>query len=274
MNQNHYVIRGGKDGRERLRLLARVLKPGTTELFNRVGVQPGWTCLDVGCGGGDVTMDLAALVGPSGQVVGVDIDREIVAIAQREAAERQLTNVSFRCSAADTLRVDRSFDLVYCRFLLTHLSAPASVLDKMMQVLKPGGVLVVEDIDFSGHFCYPESAAFRRYIELYYHIVRKRGGDPDIGPRLPTLLLDAKCTDVNVHVEQPTALSGETKLIAPITWQSIADELLGDELSTQAEMNMVAEELYEFARNPRTLMSLPRIIQTWGYRAATKLDMC
>src|SRR5262249_10791451 len=74
MNVPSYIIRGGQAGRERLRLLARVMWPTTRELFERVGVRPGMRCLDVGCGGGDLSLDLARLVGPRGSVVGIDLD--------------------------------------------------------------------------------------------------------------------------------------------------------------------------------------------------------
>ena len=65
-NNEQYVIRGGSDGRERLRILARVVRPTTLSLLDRVGLEPGASCLDLGCGGGDVSFDLARLVGPTG----------------------------------------------------------------------------------------------------------------------------------------------------------------------------------------------------------------
>ena len=72
MEEHHYLIRGGIAGRERLRVLARVMRPGTLALLERVGVTAGLRCLDVGCGGGEVTFDLASLVGITGHVVGVE----------------------------------------------------------------------------------------------------------------------------------------------------------------------------------------------------------
>lgn len=264
MQQNQYVIRGGADGRERLRILSRVMQLGTEQLFERVGVQSGWSCLDVGCGGGDVTLQLASLVGPMGRVVGIDIDPTVVTIAQSEAKAQQRTNVSFHCGDASTFVVDQPFDLVYCRFLLTHLANPTTTLRTMMQALKPGGILVIEDIDFAGHFCYPESMAFRQYLDFYTQIVQKRGGDPYIGLRLPTLLYDADCVDIQIHVEQPAALYGEAKYISPLTFEYIADTLVADGLTTPLEAMAITEELYAFARNPHTVMSLPRIIQTWA----------
>src|SRR6187455_1034212 len=91
-----YVIRGGIDGRERLRLLARVLRPGTLSLFESVGVRPGMACLDLGCGGGDVAFELARLVGPGGRVLGVDLDPSQVEIATGEAAALGLAHCVFR----------------------------------------------------------------------------------------------------------------------------------------------------------------------------------
>src|SRR5262245_56677564 len=191
MDRSHYVIRGGLDGRERLRILARVMYPTTHALLQRVGLGQGMACLDVGCGGGDVTFEIARLVGPEGRVAGVDIDETKIGLARNEAAALSLPNVDFRVTEIQGSGREAEFDLVYARFLLTHLSDPDGALTEMRRLLRPGGVIVVEDVDFRGHFCHPESPAFQRYVELYTQAVRRRGADPDIGPRLPGLLLDA-----------------------------------------------------------------------------------
>ena len=97
MSSEHYVLRGGIEGRERLRILARVMRPYTLDLFTQSAIafrKQG--CLDVGCGGGDVTFDLARLVGPKGQVVGVDLDEAKLELARSEAKTFQLDNVDFR----------------------------------------------------------------------------------------------------------------------------------------------------------------------------------
>jgi tRNA A58 N-methylase Trm61 len=96
MERKYYIICGGVEGRERLRILACVMLPTTLSLFDRVGITPGIACLDVGCGGGDVTFDLAQLVGPEGRVVGSDIDETKLELARREAEDRRLGNVEFR----------------------------------------------------------------------------------------------------------------------------------------------------------------------------------
>src|SRR5215470_15209558 len=95
MAAGRYVIRGGVEGRERLRLLSEVAGPSTRALLAEVGIPVGSICLDVGCGGGDVTFELADAVGPMGRVIGVDRDEIKLDIARREAEQRNLSNVVF-----------------------------------------------------------------------------------------------------------------------------------------------------------------------------------
>ncbi len=264
MGTERYAIRGGVEGRERLRLLARVMRPFTHGLFDRVGIAEGMACLDAGCGGGDVTFELARRSGPGGRVVGVDLDEIKLGLARDEAATRGLENVDFRQAEIEACDFDSEFDRVYARFLLTHLPDPVAAIARMQRWLKPGGVLAIEDIDFTGHFCYPESAALRRYVELYRQAVQQRGGDPLIGPRVPVLLVDAGFDAVELHVVQPAGISGEVKLLNPVTMENIADAVVADGLASQAEVAQSVTELYDFARSPRTVVSISRVVQTWG----------
>ena len=96
-----YVIRGGRAGYDRLQLLARDRWPTTRALFARAGVGAGMRCIDLGCGGGEVTFELAKLVAPDGDVVGVDMDEIKLALAREAAADRGITNVEFRALNVD-----------------------------------------------------------------------------------------------------------------------------------------------------------------------------
>jgi SAM-dependent methyltransferase len=267
MESKQYVIRGGIADRERLRILARVMRPTTLGLFEEAGVRPGMACLDAGCGGGDVSFDLARLVGPEGRVVGLDMDAVKLALAQREAEEQQLRSVDFRKADITTCRAEPAFDLVYARFLLTHLSDPAAAVATMRQFLRPGGILVVEDIDYTGYFCYPDCAAVWRFVELYSQSVRRRGADPNIGPRLPVLLSEAGLERVRMNVVQPAGLSGEAKLINPLTMEAIGETVVGDGAASPAEVEQLVAEMHDFARDPRTVVSMARVVQAWGCRA-------
>ena len=134
--------------------------------------------------------------------------------------------------------------------------------------LAPAGVLIVEDIDFTGHFCHPHSTAFWRFVELYTKAVQARGCDLNIGPRLPALLIEAGLHDVGVNVVQPAGLSGEVKLLCPLTLEATADAVLAAHLVSVDELNKTVDDLYAFANAESTLLSVPRIVQTWGRAGA------
>ena len=261
---SHYAIRGGVQGRERLRVLSRVMHGCSSALLDRLALRDGLSCLDVGCGGGDTTLELARRVAPNGHAVGADIDETKLALARDEAAQQGIANVDFRMldvRASDAVLV---FDRVYARFLLTHLSDPAGAVNALRRHLRPGGLVAVEDIDFDGSVAFPPSPALTRYRELYCAVVRKRGGDPNIGPRLPLLLDAAGFEDVGVNVVQPLGTHGDVKLINALTMENIADAAIGDGLATREEADAIVRELYEFAADPHTITGLPRVVQSWG----------
>jgi SAM-dependent methyltransferase len=266
MKNSGYIIRGGVEGRERLRVLARIMQPTSLDLLRRVGIRPGMTYLEVGCGGGDLAFDMARMVAPSGSVVGSDIDEKKVEIASREAEEQGLKNIEFRLADIRDSR-PAGFDLVHARFVLTHLANPAQALGNMRGALQPGGVIVLEDIDFRGHFCYPECPALWRFVQLYTEAVRRKGGDANIGPRLPILLSEAGFEKVQLNVVQPAGTDGEIKLITPLTMENIAGALVDNGLALTAEVDQIVAELYAFGQAPGTVVSLPRIVQAWGYRS-------
>ena len=267
-NLKHYVIRGGVRGRERLKLLSRVMHESTAALFDRAGIMEGMKCLDVGCGSGDVTLELARRVGPTGKAVGADIDETKLDLCRADAQNHNISNVEFRMIDIREHPTQPEFDVVHARFLLTHLSNPAAAVTAFYVHLKPRGVVIVQDIDFNGHFVYPDSRAFRRFHELYCRAVRKRGGDPDIGPRLPLLLKQQGFADIKVNVTQPVGIEGEVKLLNAVTMENIADAVLEDQLATREEIDEIVRELYEYAADPMTIAGTPRIVQAWGRKPA------
>src|SRR5262249_35695619 len=171
---HRYAIRGGKEGKERLDVLARVLLPTTAQLFDRVGLSTGMNCLDVACGGGHVTMLMARIVGPEGHVLGTGTDAEILALAGEDTKAAKATNVEFQQQDACSCLWHNAFDVAYARFLLSHLNEPENCLATMIEACAPRGLIVIEDTDFAGSFCYPSCAAYERYKELYQELVQRK----------------------------------------------------------------------------------------------------
>ena len=271
--EDRYIIRGGLAGRERLRVLARAMHPTTAALFDLIGIAPGMSCLDVGCGGGDVTCELARRAAPAGRAVGIDMDGTKLAIAREEADRDAGLAVEYREGDVLTTEMAPEYDVVYVRFLLTHMADPEAAAARVVGGLSPGGVLIVEDIDFTGSFCHPANAAYDRYVELYTQAAWARGVDPNIGPRLPHLLVAAGCERLGVNVVQPAGMTpegheGDVKLVTPLTLENIADSAIAADLTTREEIDALVAELYRLAYDTTTVLAIPRIVQTWGYRPA------
>ncbi|WP_051328804.1 methyltransferase domain-containing protein [Geminicoccus roseus] len=263
MAAGSYIIRGGLEGRERLRLLARVMRPASLDLFARAGVDGGMRCIDVGCGGGDASIELARIVAPTGSVVGLDVDPIKIGLARAEAAG--IGNLSFVQADLETGLADLApADLVYSRFVLSHLRSPEVALARLPAQVLPGGLLVLEDIQISAHLVDPPSAAHDAYVDLYRRAAQARGADPDLGPRLPALLRAAGFSDVQVQVVQPAGLQGEMKQVSRLTMESIADAVLQAGLADHGRIDGIVAELARMADDPAVLMSIARVVQAWG----------
>lgn len=265
-----YLIRGGQAGRERLWVLARAMEASTSALLDRIGVPLGARCLDVGCGAGDVTLELARRVGPEGAVVGLDADAQKLRLARAEATAVGAA-VQYRQADVTTDDLGAGFDLAYVRFLLTHLLDPARACERIAAALRPGGVVVVEDVDVAGSFCHPRSDAYDRYVEVYAATAQARGGDPFIGRRLPELLRAAGYADLQLWAARPVGASphgaeGAVKRVSALTLENIADAAIGEGVAGRAELDALTAELHRLAADPGTVMSVPRIVQVAARR--------
>jgi SAM-dependent methyltransferase len=174
-----------------------------------------------------------------------------------------LTNVRFEVGDAADLEPG-CYDLAYSRFLLSHVPRPGTVLERITRALRPGGAVILEDTDFRASFCYPESAAYRRFVQLYRETVARFGGNADIGPALPSLLRSAGVQDIAIDVRQPSALSGPTKLMNITTLERISRAVIGERLATLDELDALLTAMREYYEDPTTVMSVPRIIRAWG----------
>jgi SAM-dependent methyltransferase len=260
-----YAIAGGLAGKRRLDVLAGVMAPATIALLDRAGIPAGGRCVDVGCGGGHVTAELARRVGEDGCVVGIDADEPLLQLAAEDIAAAGLANVEFRCQDASLLD-EREYDVAYARLLLSHVSDPDDVIAAMTASLRPGGVLIVEDLDITDFPCYPPTRAHDRLVELYGETIRRRGGDPLLGRSLPTRLARSGLRTVGAAVSQPCALRGEAKLVPATALRAMTASVVGEGIADPEEVTRIVFELHRHAADPTTLMGMPRIVQAWGTR--------
>jgi SAM-dependent methyltransferase len=261
-----YVIRGGEEGKARLSVVSVALAPSTVSLLAAAGAREGMRVLDVGCGGGDVTLAFARLVGARGAVIGIDVDGVKLELAREDAAHAGIGNVEYRIGDATDIDARDEYDLVYARFLLTHLSDPASTLARMVAATRPGGTVVVEDLDHSAVYSYPTFPTLATYVALYNEVARRRGGDPEIGPKLLRMFLAAGLLEVEVRTAQPVFVDGPPKRIHQLTLENVSDAIAAEGIATAAELDPITLELEAFCAEPDTIVAFPRVFQVFGRR--------
>jgi SAM-dependent methyltransferase len=140
--------------------------------------------LDVGCGPGTITVDLAARV-PQGEVVGVDAAGDVLDLARQEAGRQGRPNVRFEAGDVYHLAfADASFDVVHAHQVLQHLGNPVGALAEMRRVCRPGGLIAARDSDYGGMIWFPEDPGLAEWRALYQRVARAVGGEPDAGRRM------------------------------------------------------------------------------------------
>lgn len=139
-----------------------------------------------------------------------------------------------------------------------------TVLRKMLQALKPGGQLIVEDIDFSGHFCHPPCKAFDLYQQYFVTAAKNNGQNSNIGLSLFEMFTQAGVQNIKFDVIQPCFSEGQGKWMAYYTMDKIKDTVLKQGLASEEEIERVLRELEEFTNEKSTIMSLPRIFRVGG----------
>src|SRR3954465_6418829 len=156
----------------------------------------GATLLDVGCGPGTITAELAGIVAPA-RVTALEVSESALDIARAEIAQRGVTTVDFAVGDVHALDFPAgSFDVVHAHQVLQHVGDPVAALREMRRVTRPGGVVAVRDSDYAAFTWFPELPELDEWLALYQRVARGNGGEPDAGRRLLAWAHAAGFTDV------------------------------------------------------------------------------
>jgi SAM-dependent methyltransferase len=159
-------------------------------------LRPGTSLLDVGCGPGTLSIDLARRVAP-GRALAVDAAGDVLDEARARAAEAGVETIEFAVADAYALDLpDDAFDVVHAHQVLQHVSDPVAVLRELRRVCASGGVVAARDADYAAFTWYPGDPALDRWLELYHMVARGNDAEPDAGRRLLGWALDAGFADV------------------------------------------------------------------------------
>jgi SAM-dependent methyltransferase len=259
-----YALATGANAVGRLELLHSVYSPMGRQVLMEAGVAAGMHVADFGCGTGTMTRMLASLVGPSGSVTGIDLHRTQLKQA-RELCERDaLTNTRFvQADACCTTLPHNTFDLVYCRFLLLHLPDPAACLKEMWNVLKPGGILVVEDGDLMSAASIPPTA-LNEFANLFGRLGPIRGVDYSVANHLAQLVADAGFSELGLRVHQPAERAGAPGLLLKWSVEEAGHSFVEAGLITRDQLEQRLAEMQAAGTDPKVLAIAPRMSLVWG----------
>jgi protein-L-isoaspartate O-methyltransferase len=197
---------------ERLIRQAAIIAPITERLFRAAGIGPGQRVLDLGSGMGDVAMLLARLVGPSGEVVGVERNANSIERAKARVATAGLRNVNFLNSDVNNIVSDRPFDAAVGRFILMYLADPVSVLRSVIELVRPGGAVAFQEPSWGAMLAVGAGLPlWSKVRHLIHEILLRSDANPEMGLALYRVFQEAGLPGPKMHMEMP--LGNDTDFI-------------------------------------------------------------
>lgn len=214
---------------------------------------PGQSLLDVGCGPGTITLDLARAVAP-GPVVGIDRVDEPLTAARADAAAQGLSSVAFRVGDVYALDIpDNSIDVVHAHQVLQHLSDPVAALVEMRRVCRPQGLVAARDADYAAMTWYPADERLERWLGLYSSVARSNSGEPNAGRRLRSWALAAGFSQVTCSASAWCYATIEERRWWASLWadratvSSLADQALERGFAAENDLTDLAEGWRDWA---------------------------
>ncbi|MBE2999514.1 methyltransferase domain-containing protein [Nocardiopsis sp. HNM0947] len=225
---------------------------------------PGRTVLDVGCGPGSITVDLARRVAP-GRVTALDSSESAVELTRQSAAEAGVDNVDFVVGDVHALELaDDSFDVVHAHQVLQHVGDPVAALSQMRRVARPGGVVAVCDSDYSGMFWYPRLPELDAWMDLHQRLARRNGGEPDAGRHMVAWAHSAGFEDVQYVVEAWNHSTPDRRPWWGQMWarrileSDTARQALEEGLATREDLQEISAGWLRWSEDPDGVFVVPR----------------
>ena len=197
----------GRTSHETTRLIeqSRIYGESTHRLCKRAGIIDGMRVLEIGSGAGDVALTLAELVGPTGKVVGVDVNAGILDTARQRASDAGRQNVEFIADDARTLTFPEKFDAIVGRFVLMYMADPGEAFATFMTHLKPGGIAAFQEPEYTLYpaFLHPDTPLMNQLIAWILDVFAHSGAHLNMGIGLYQTFVDTGLPPPTMHLESP-----------------------------------------------------------------------
>lgn len=247
----------------RLRVQSDALAADARAMLDRIGVGPGWRCIDLGCGPCGITDLLADRVGPDGAVTGLEYDPAFVALA-REGAPRNVRIV--QGDAYRTGLKGDAFDLVHVRFLACTAGDPERLIAEAVRLVRPGGVVALQEADGATLNCYPPHPAWAALRKAWLGCF-PTVGDAPIAHQLFRLLRRAGLAEVQYRTALPGVRSGDPwSDYLPATVESLRARVRARELIAPEEFDATLAACRAHLDDPETIFTACTLVQVWGVK--------
>jgi SAM-dependent methyltransferase len=251
---------------ERLLIQAAAVEFDAGVMLDRIGVAPGWRCLDLGCGPGGIVELLSRRAGPAGRVVGLDSDAVFLEHARELSRKRGLENVEFVCADAYRSGLPRgSFDLVHARFVASTAGQPQALIAEAMALARPGGVVAFQEPDISTLKCYPPHPAWDRLVGLCEQVFGLASGDVGLAQRLFQLARHAGLEAVRYRPFLVGFSSGDPMTdYLPATVESLRGMIGRHRLIEEQDLDATLAACRSHLAEEDTVFTYPTVAQVWG----------
>jgi 2-polyprenyl-3-methyl-5-hydroxy-6-metoxy-1,4-benzoquinol methylase len=199
--QSFYALGHSEHELQRLTRQGQAFEPFTRQLFKEAGISAGMRALDVGCGSGDVSFLAADLVGPSGEVVGVDRERKAVEWADARARSRGIRNVNFLQGDPAEMEFDRQFDAVVGRLVLMYYQDPVETVRKLMRHVRRERLIVFQEIDLANASSLPVAPLFERSMTWIKQTLSSTGARLQMGLELYPVFVAAGLPGPSMRID-------------------------------------------------------------------------
>lgn len=250
--------------KSRLRLQALTWEHEAAQMLERIGIQPGWRCLEVGCGAMGILKLLSESVGLEGRVIGVDSDKSLLEAARAYVEEEQLQNVEILEQDVEQLDfATHSFDFAHERFVLPYVD-PELVLRKMIELVRPNGIVASQEPDQYSWQYYPGSPTWERLKAIIEAGFALRG-DINIGRKTYGMLRRLGLENVSTRAAVLALQNRHPYMRLPVLGvNAMRRHLIPAGISTDEQLNELLAEVDRWVDDPETLNITFTLVQIWG----------
>ncbi|WP_425360995.1 class I SAM-dependent methyltransferase [Candidatus Tisiphia endosymbiont of Stenodema calcarata] len=262
--KNSYILAIGNETDYRLSILNKIYGKYTNILLDRLELRPSMKVAIIGCGSGESIDVIYQKIGQDGKLLCLDISQKQIELTKSKLSSKNIDIVEYQVADIQDYQGNEQYDLVYCRFVLIHLTHPQKALNNMLSLLKLGGTIACEEHDYKAIFNYPYARSIEQYKELLHKIEKRLSVDYSYGIKLFNTLCSLQLTDVKFDFHQPVFNGAEEKLLLKLSLLEEKEHFIKHKLIDNLEIEKMLKEMDQIIQDKTVIQSAGGVFQSWG----------